>query len=217
MDLAIFDLDNTLLCGDSDYLWGHFLVKKQLVDSSYYEEKNQFFYDEYKKGRLVIEDFLAFSLKPLSEIPKAQLDQLHQEFMQTEIIPIITDKAKHLVAKHRDQGDYLLIITATNQFVTEPIAEFFGMNHIIATVPEFKEGQYTGKVFGEPSFQEGKIRRLYDWLETQEIDFEKRYFYSDSINDLPLLEHVDEPIAVDPDEKLNAIAKEKGWEILSLR
>lgn len=217
MNLAIFDLDNTLLSGDSDYLWGMFLVKKNLVDQQVYEERNQFFYDEYKKGRLNIFEFLQFSLKPLSEIEPKRLEELHAEFMQTEIIPIITSKAKQLVEKHRQNGDYLLIITATNLFVTAPIASYFGMDHIIATNPEKIDGKYTGKVEGIPSFQEGKVKRFEKWLREQDFAVKESYFYSDSFNDLPLLKQVDRAIAVDPDERLTAYANEKQWEIISLR
>jgi len=217
MNLAIFDLDNTLLNGDSDYLWGMFLVKKNLVDQAFYEERNQYFYDEYKAGRLNINEFLAFSLKPLADIEPARLVELHKEFMQTEIIPIITPQAKALVEKHRQAGDYLLIITATNLFVTEPIAQYFSMDHIIATEPEKINGKYTGNVKGIPSFQEGKVTRFETWLKEQQFNIRESYFYSDSFNDIPLLNQVNYPIAVDPDERLLAHAKENQWEVISLR
>jgi HAD superfamily hydrolase (TIGR01490 family) len=218
LNLAIFDLDNTLLSDDSDFLWGQFLVKKDLVDADYYSAKNQYFYDQYKAGNLDIDEFLSFSLKPLSDLKASQLEVLHQEFMKTEIIPIITDQAKALVGSHRKNGDYLLIITATNLFVTQPIAKYLDMDDIIATIPQKQDGEYTGKVSGLPSFQEGKITRLEQWLEKHpQLSLENSYFYSDSINDFPLLEKVTFPIAVDPDDKLKQIADDKGWEIISLR
>ncbi|MFK5986492.1 MAG: HAD family hydrolase [Pseudomonadota bacterium] len=218
MNLAIFDLDNTLLADDSDFLWGQFLVKKNLVDGEYYALKNHFFYDEYKKGKLNINEFLQFSLKPLAELGFTQLQSLHKEFMHTEIIPIITDQAKQKVKQHKEQGDYLLIISATNLFVTEPIAKYLGMDDIIATTPEKINGEYTGKVAGIPSFQEGKIIRLQQWLEAHpELSLIDSYFYSDSINDLPLLEQVTYPIVVDPDDKLKQQAESRNWEIISLR
>lgn len=217
MNLAIFDLDNTLLNGDSDFLWGQFLVKKKLVDEQYYSSKNQYFYDQYKAGSLDINEFLSFSLKPLAELKMKQLTRLHQEFMKTEIIPIITDKAKLLIKKHRENGDYLLIITATNLFVTQPISEYLSMDDIIATIPQIQDGEYTGQVYAEPSFQQGKITRLEKWLaENPGLSLQNSYFYSDSINDLPLLEKVTFPIAVDPDERLQQVAKTNDWEIISL-
>jgi HAD superfamily hydrolase (TIGR01490 family) len=222
LNLTIFDLDNTLLADDSDFLWGQFLVKNNWVDADYYAVKNQHFYDQYKEGCLNINEFLEFSLKPLSEHKSEQLDRLHQEFMSSEIIPIITDKAKQLIKQHRDKGDYLLIVTATNLFVTQPIAEYLGMDDIIATVPEKIDGEYTGKVSGIPSFQEGKVKRLEQWLENHtELSLNNvlnnSYFYSDSINDLPLLEKVTNPVAVDPDDKLKQQALNNGWRIISLR
>ncbi len=218
MALAIFDLDNTLLAGDSDYLWGQFLVKNGKVDAQYYAEKNQFFYEQYQQGRLIIEDFLAFSLYPLSQIDMAELKKLHQAFMQQEIIPIITDKSRQLLQKHRSQGDYLLIITATNLFITEPIARYLQVDDIIATNPEIVDGQFTGKVAGLPSYQQGKITRLQQWLQQHpQLNLQNSYFYSDSINDLPLLERVTHPVVVDPDEKLAEHARQKNWPVISLR
>lgn len=214
--LALFDLDNTLLSHDSDFLWGQFLAQNNYVDAKHYEQKNQFFYDEYKKGTLNIHEFLEFSLKPLAEIPIEQLKQLHLEFMQQEIIPYIGDKAKQLVKQHRDAGDYLLMITATNLFVTKPIAQYLTMDDIIATIPEYIDGQYTGKVSGIPSFQQGKVDRLNSWLELHpDIQLNNSIFYSDSYNDLPLLQVVDNPVAVNPDEHLNEYANTHGWKVLS--
>ncbi len=222
MNLAIFDLDNTLIAGDSDYLWGQFLVDKKLVDGEVYERENQRFYDEYKAGTLDIFEFLQFSLAPLSQHSIDELNTLHKEFMQTRINSIWLPKAEALLEKHRKNNDYLLIITATNHFVTAPIAQKLGVDDIIATMPEKIDNHYTGKVSGIPCFQEGKVTRLEQWLEQKnqerrEFNLQESYFYSDSFNDLPLLQKVGHPIAVDPDEKLRNYAQQQGWPVISLR
>lgn len=217
MALALFDLDNTLLAGDSDYLWGRFLVEQKLVDEEHYDKENKRFLELYQQGNLNIYEFAQFAFKPLAENSLETLKTLHQKFMGEKIIPIITEKARALVEKHRAEGDTLIIITATNSFVTGPIAKEFGVKHLIATEPEIIEGRYTGKIAGTPCFKEGKIDRLQEWLLSQNIDFEDCVFYSDSNNDLPLLLRVKHPVAVDPDEKLAAIAKENNWPIISLR
>ena len=217
MALALFDLDNTLLADDSDFLWGCFLVDKGLVDKTTYDETNKRFYDDYKKGTLDILEFLAFSLKPLTQIPTEKLTGLHKEFMQKHIIPVMTQKGMAQIQQHRDKGDITVIITATNRFVTAPIAEAFKVDDLIATDPEIIDGRYTGKVAGTPCFQEGKIVRLNQWLENTSHDLENSTFYSDSHNDLALLEIVTRPIAVDPDDQLKATALTKNWEIRSFR
>ena len=217
MALALFDLDNTLLADDSDFLWGCFLVDNGLVDKATYDAANQRFYDEYKKGTLDIFEFLAFSLKPLTQFSPEKLAELHQAFMQKHILPAMTEKGLAQVQQHRDKGDLTLIITATNSFVTGPIAKAFKVDELIATEPEIIDGKYTGKVAGTPCFQEGKITRLKQWLENTSHDLENSTFYSDSHNDLALLEIVTTPIAVDPDEQLKATALERGWEIRSFR
>ena len=217
MPLALFDLDNTLLAGDSDYLWGCFLVDKGLVDGELYEQANERFYREYTEGRLDIHEFLNFALQPLAENDTAVLESLHREFMENHIRPIMTRRGTHLIEEHSRKGDHTVIITATNSFVTGPIAEAFGVNALIATEPEIIDGQYTGRVKGIPCFQHGKIEKLHDWLAATGIDFDGSWFYSDSHNDLPLLEEVAHPIAVDPDEQLRAIATERGWRITSFR
>ncbi len=217
MNLAIFDLDNTLIGGDSDYLWGQFLVEKALVDPVFYEQENQRFYDEYKAGTLNIFDFLKFSLAPLSQHSLETLSELHQEFMQNKINSIWLPKAEELLNKHRQNNDYLLIITATNHFVTAPIAKKLGVDDIIATLPEQKNNQYTGNVTGIPCFQEGKVERLSMWLKENNFSLHDSHFYSDSINDLPLLLKVTHPVAVDPDEKLSNYAAEHNWPAISLR
>lgn len=217
MNLAIFDLDNTLLGGDSDYLWGKFLVEKALVDPVLYERENQRFYDEYKAGTLDIYNFLEFSLAPLSKHSLETLSELHHEFMQSKINSIWLKKAEILINKHRKNNDFLLIITATNHFVTAPIAKKLGVDDIIATMPEQKNNRYTGKVSGTPCFQDGKVKRLSEWLQKNNYSLEGSHFYSDSINDLPLLLKVTHPIAVDPDEQLKKYADEHDWPIISLR
>lgn len=217
MNLAIFDLDNTLLAGDSDYLWGQYLVEKALVDPVIYEQENQRFYDEYKAGTLDIYEFLEFSLAPLSQHSIAELTQWHNEFMQEKINSIWLPEAEKLLARHRQNNDFLLIITATNYFVTAPIAEKLGVDDIIATMPELKDNAYTGKVAGTPCFQDGKVERLSEWLKNSDYSLENSYFYSDSMNDLPLLLQVTHPVAVDPDDKLKSYAIEHHWPVISLR
>lgn len=217
MALAIFDLDNTLLAGDSDYLWGQFLIKNGVVDKDHYEKENQRFYDEYKAGTLDIYEFLAFSLKPLSENETDKLRQLRQTFIEQEIQKILLPKAFDLIKSHADKNDTLLIITATNRFVTEPIAKLLGIKHLLATDPEVKNGRYTGEVAGTPCFQDGKVKRLEAWLKTEKVDMAGSWFYSDSHNDLPLLKQVTNPVAVDADEQLTAYAKAQNWPIITLR
>jgi len=215
--LAIFDLDNTLLGGDSDYLWGEFLVEQGIVEREYYARENQRFYDEYRSGTLDIHEFMAFSLQPLSQHSVVELNALRAGFIEEKIIPVMLPAAQTLLHKHRQQGDYLLIITATNHFVTEPIATMLGVDDILATDPEICGGQYTGKVEGIPCFREGKVVRLEAWLDSSDRTLTRSWFYSDSHNDLPLLELVTYPVAVDPDEMLARHAELKGWPIVSLR
>ena len=217
MSLAIFDLDNTLLAGDSDYLWGRFLVERGLVDAERYERENQRFMDEYNAGTLDILEFLEFSLRPLAEIPPQRLAELHRQFMAEKIEPIILPRGRALIERHRASGDTPLIVTATNSFVTRPIAEALGIEHLIATEPERIDGRYTGRVAGTPSFREGKVTRLREWLSEHGENLADSSFYSDSHNDLPLLEMVERPVAVDPDDTLADHARARGWPIISLR
>jgi HAD superfamily hydrolase (TIGR01490 family) len=217
MSLAIFDLDNTLLAGDSDYLWGLFLARRGAVDRQHYERENERFYREYREGSLDIREFLAFSLAPLAQHDPGQLSAWRETFVEQQIEPIITPQARELVERHRRAGDTLMIITATNAFVTAPIAERFGVPHLIATEPERIDGRYTGRVAGTPSFREGKVARLSEWLSEHGETLENSWFYSDSHNDLPLLEQVTHPVAVDPDVQLAATADARGWPTLSLR
>lgn len=215
--LALFDLDNTLLDGDSDYLWGCFLVDKGLVDKTLYEEANQRFYADYRNGALDIHEFLDFALRPLANNDASKLRSFHSEFMQTHIKPIMKPAGIDLIRQHRDQSHLPVIITATNSFVTRPIADAFGIDDLIATEPEIVGGQYSGKVSGTPCFQQGKITKLKEWLETRDMNLEGSWFYSDSHNDLPLLEQVTHPVAVDADETLEDTAKNRGWKIISLK
>lgn len=216
VNLAIFDLDNTLLNGDSDYAWGQFLIEKKVVDGEEYERKNRRYYEDYKGGKLDIFKFLAFSLAPLSQHDPATLDRWHREFMETKVRPMITPAARQLVEKHRQAGDTLAIITATNRFVTAPIAREFGIEHLIATDPETRNGRYTGGVSGTPCYREGKVERFKQWLAAHPRARGETWFYSDSHNDLPLLERVDHPVAVNPDETLRQYALSNHWPILDL-
>jgi HAD superfamily hydrolase (TIGR01490 family) len=220
LQLALFDLDNTLLAGDSDFEWGQFLIGEGVLDRELHLARNVQFYEDYKAGTLDIHAFLDFQLKPLSTHPRSQLDAWHALYMERKVRPMMTDKARQLVEKHRENGDLMVIITATNSFVTRPIASEFGIEHLIATEPEVIGGQFTGRVDGVPSFKEGKITRLNQWLESrgQSLqDFESSWFYSDSHNDLPLMKLVDHPVAVDADPQLREYAVANGWPVISLR
>jgi len=216
MTLALFDLDNTLLSCDSDYEWGSFLVRKNLVDKVSYDTANLKFFNQYKQGTLDIYEFSAFSFKPLSEHSLKELQILHDEFMQTVIRPRMGNKARALINSHKQQGHTLLVITATNSFITRPIVQAFGIDILLATDPKIKDGRYTTEIEGTPCFQQGKVTRLEQWLRQNNESLEGSYFYSDSYNDLPLMEQVEHVIAVDPDEKLAAIAGQRGWKIISL-
>lgn len=220
MNLALFDLDNTLLNGDSDFEWSQFLIRIGVLDRELFEAKNLAFYEHYKAGTLNIQEFLDFQLKPLSRHARKTLDEWHQQFMREQALGMITQSARDLVNRHLADGDVCVIITATNSFVTAPIAREFGIEHLIATEPEHKEGEFTGNVSGVPSFREGKIIRLDSWLAERGwtlAGFANSTFYSDSLNDLPLLCKVKTPIAVNPDDTLRAHAEQQGWPIISLR
>lgn len=217
MPLALFDLDNTLLAADSDYLWGCFLVEQALVDAEAYRIANERFYEEYRQGTLDINEFLRFSLKPLTQHPVEKLQALHREFMEKHIVPVMTKTGQRQIQQHKDRGDTVIIITATNSFITKPIADAFAADALIATEPEKVNGRYTGEVAGVPCFQEGKITRLEAWLDGSEHTLEDSWFYSDSHNDIPLLKKVTFPVAVDPDAELQKVAKENGWMIKSFR
>jgi len=217
LSIALFDLDNTLIGGDSDYLWGRFLIERGIVDADYYEHENQRFYDRYKVGELDIYEFLRFQLKPLADHDVETLNQWRSEYIEKYITPVLLPKARTLIAEHRARGDTPIIITATNRFITGPIAELYGVDALIATEPEMKAGRYTGNVHDIPCFQEGKVTRLGAWLDASGETLEASWFYSDSHNDLPLLDKVTHPVAVNPDEILQRHAEQQGWRIISLR
>lgn len=217
MALAIFDLDNTLLAGDSDYEWGQFLVRKGLVDQHIYEKANRKFYQQYKEGVLDIFEFSRFAFKPLEQHPLEKLLQWRQEFLEEIITPLMLEKSRALIQKHKDKGDTLLVITATNSFITSPIVKAFGIPHLLATDPLQSESGFKAEIDGTPCFQEGKVIRLKEWMNQYNTNLQGSTFYSDSHNDLPLLEMVDTPVAVDPDDKLATVAHERGWDIISLR
>lgn len=217
MSLAIFDLDNTLIAGDSDHSWGEFLVEKQLVDVVAYRIQNDLFYEQYKEGTLDILAYQRFALAPLSRFSLQELSDLHDEFLAKYIQPLMLPKAQALLQQHREQGDFLLIITATNSFITHPIARLLDVDDILATDGEIVDGRYTGEIVGTACFQGGKVTRLNEWLASNNFSLSDSYFYSDSINDLPLLEQVTNPVAVDPDDRLRKIAEERQWPVMSLR
>lgn len=219
MDLVLFDLDNTLLAGDSDFEWAQFLISKGVVDPEVHEARNKVFYEQYKAGTLDIFEFLEFQLAPLARHSREELDAWHAEYMRERIRPMIRDAARQLVNKHLAGDAVVAIVTATNSFVTGPIAREFGIPHLIGTIPAHENGQFTGKPRGMPSFKAGKITRVEEWLESIGMywgSFDDTWFYSDSLNDLPLLKLVSHPVAVDPDDTLRAHAEQAGWPVLAL-
>jgi len=219
LKLFLYDLDNTLLDGDSDYEWAQFLIEQGVLERASYEQRNQEFFDQYKAGRLDIYAFLDFQLAPLARYPRAQLDAWHALFMAQKILPIIPAAARRLVSGSLQAGHLCAIVTATNSFITAPIAREFGVAHLVATEPEEIAGRFTGKVSGTPCFREGKVTRVEQWLAAQRRswdDFSETRFYSDSHNDLPLLERVTHPVAVSPDHPLRHAALARGWEVITL-
>jgi len=217
MALAIFDLDHTLLNGDSDYLWGEYMVANQIVDKNEYQAKNKAFLRAYQRGQLDNDEYLQFALKPLTRHSLESLYNWRSDYVKNWIEPVIATGAAALLRQHREQGDTLMIVSATNLFITEPIAELLGIQHILSTEPEIVDKRYTGRYLGTPTYKEGKVVALKAWLEDSDHRLEDSYFYTDSINDLSLLEQVSTPIAVNPDEELAVIAEERGWQILDLR
>jgi HAD superfamily hydrolase (TIGR01490 family) len=218
--LCLFDLDNTLLAGDSDYEWGQFLVDRGVLRRDEYEAQNAGFLEQYKAGTLDIHEFLGFALRPLAAHTAGELERWHAEFMRNRIAPMIGTPARALVKRHLDAGDLCAVVTATNSFVTAPIAREFGVPHLVATEPERIDGRFTGRVAGTPCFRNGKIERVQAWLASlgRRLEgFAESSFYSDSHNDLPLLERVTRPVAVDPDPTLAAEARLRGWQVISLR
>ena len=217
MALAIFDLDNTLISGDSDHSWGEFLVSEHRVDPQQFKKTNDQFYADYVAGSLDIFAYLEFSLQPLTEMSLSELAELHQRFMQQVIAPMQLPRAQALLQQHRDAGDRLLIITSTNRFIVEPICHSLGVTELLATDAEIVEGRYSGKIEGTPTYKEGKVIRLNAWLKEHNETLEGSWFYSDSINDLPLLLEVEHAVAVDPCPALREAAEAKNWQIISLR
>lgn len=220
MDLVLFDLDNTLLSGDSDFEWAQFLIGKGVLDAELHEARNLEFYQQYRAGTLDIHAFLDFQLMPLSRHARRELDAWHGEFMAERIRPLIGAQARALVDQHLCSGALTAIVTATNSFVTGPIAREFGIAHLIATIPAQQGGVFTGKARGTPAFRDGKIERVEAWMESLGCwwgSFARSYFFSDSLNDLPLLSKVSHPVAVDPDDTLRSHATAHGWPVISLR
>ncbi|HKJ51481.1 MAG TPA: HAD family hydrolase [Gammaproteobacteria bacterium] len=217
MTLAIFDLDHTLLNGDSDYLWGEYMVENGIVDEQEYRQRNLVFYEDYQRGKLDNDTYLAFALEPLTRYSIAQLHAWRSDFVESWIRPIIVEGAENLLSQHRDRGHELLIISATNLFVTEPIAALLGVPTILSTEPEIVDNRYTGRYLGTPTYQRGKVAVLGQWLDKSGKNLLGSYFYSDSINDLALLEQVDNPIVVHPDDELKAIAESRNWKIIDLK
>jgi HAD superfamily hydrolase (TIGR01490 family) len=219
MNLVLFDLDNTLIAGDSDVAWTQYLIEKNVLDASAQETRNLAFYEQYKAGTLDIYEFLEFQLAPFTQYPREQLDAWRNEFMARHIRPMISPAARALVAGHLQEDALVALVTATNSFITWPIAREFGIAHLIATSPAQENGVFTGKPRGIPAFKVGKIARVETWLESIGLNFkcfDQSWFFSDSHNDLPLLQQVTHPVAVDPDDILRAVAREHGWQILTL-
>ncbi len=215
--LAIFDLDETLISLDSDHEWGQFLARKGLIEVEGHNRLNDQFYDQYKQGTLDIDAYLKFAGSFLSRFSIADLHSYRKEFMETVIKPSILPLGQQLIASHREAGDFPLVITSTMEFITAPIVQSLGISTLIAPGLEIMNNRYTGNTVGIPSFAEGKVTRLNLWLEGRGMILDGSFFYSDSHNDLPLLELVDHPVAVDPDDILLAKAKNRQWQILSLR
>lgn len=217
--LALFDLDNTLLAGDSDHAWGEFLIARHVVEATSHRAENDRYYEQYKQGKLDIQGYVRFTLLPILNMSESERLALHTDFMRHAITPLFLPKADALVEKHRKDGDMTVIITATNEFITSPIARRFQVDHLIATELEVKNDKFTGEIAGTPCYQHGKVEKLEKWLATQSatLTLKDAVFYSDSINDLPLLERVAQPVVVDPDPRLHREATQRGWQIISLR
>jgi HAD superfamily hydrolase (TIGR01490 family) len=217
MPLAIFDLDETLIAADSDHEWGQFVIDRGLVNSDEHKYMNDNFYTQYKAGELNIDEYLKFSCSVLAQHSMDELLKHRSAFVRERILPTVLAKGVALVEQHRNKGDTLLVITSTIEFVTRPIVDHFGIDTLIAPIPEIIGHQYTGNIVGVPSFKEGKVTRLRQWLENHEHSLDGSYFYSDSHNDLPLLRIVSHPVAVDPDPVLQVEAEANQWQVISLR
>lgn len=220
MRLALFDLDHTLIPLDSDHAWGEFTVRLGWRDPEAFRRANDGYYAAYKDGTLDIHDYVRFAIDAVRERGLAEGRRAHERFMAEVIRPAITDGARDLVRRHQETGDTVIIVTATNGFVTRPIAQAFGVEHLIAIDLETDvRGEYTGAIAGVPSFREGKVERVEQWLADRGLrwsDLAHSTFYSDSMNDLPLLEKVHEPVATNPDQRLATLAQQRGWRILNL-
>ncbi|MCP4187293.1 MAG: HAD family hydrolase [Gammaproteobacteria bacterium] len=217
MALAIFDLDHTLLNGDSDYLWGEYMVANKIVDRSEYQRINQSFLEDYHRGELDNDKYLQFALHPLTLHPLEKLHAWREDYVENWIKPIIASGTSDLLEKHRQQGDTLIIISATNFFITKPIADLLNIPNLLSTRPELIDNRFTGNYIGIPTFKEGKVTVLNEWLKNSSHSLNNSYFYSDSINDLPLLQQVSHPVAVNPDDSLTEIALQNQWPVLDLR
>jgi len=217
MTLAIFDLDNTLIAGDSDHLWGEYMIANGIVDESAFRQRNDLFYEDYKCGQLDNDVYLKFALEPLTHYSIEELYRWRQDFVETWIKPIIAPGAADILEKHRSQQHQLLIVSATHLFITQPIAAVLGVPTVLSTEPEIVDKRYTGRFLGTATYKEGKVTALQEWLLKSGHNLEGSYFYSDSITDITLLERVDNPIAVNPEDKLKSIATQRDWQILDLR
>ena len=217
MTLAIFDLDNTLIAGDSDHLWGEFLCDRGIVDSVHFRARNAAFYADYQRGDLDIEAYVAFALEPLAGRSVQSMAELQREFLHQHIQPLMLPAAEALLAAHRARGHRCLIITATNEYVTRPIAARLGVQELLGCGVEVVDGVFTGRPSGTLTYREGKVKRLQEWLSEEREALDGAWFYSDSHNDLPLLERVDNPVLVDPDPTLASVGRERGWPRITLR
>jgi HAD superfamily hydrolase (TIGR01490 family) len=220
MNLCLFDLDDTLIPLDSDHAWGQFMVRQGWVDADVFARENDVFFSHYKAGTLDIHAYIAFATAPWRSRPANEQQAAQQRFMQEVIEPVLRPSARELVHHHQQQGDLVAIATATNEFVTAPIAQAFGVPHLLAVrLEKDPGGNITGRIDGVPSFREGKTVRTHEWLGSlghRLQDFERISVYSDSANDLPLLELATDPVATNPSPPLEAIARERGWRILRL-
>jgi len=216
MTLAIFDLDHTLINGDSDHLWGEYMVENGIVDKQAYRQRNDAFYQDYQRGTLDNDRYLAFALEPLTHYNIEELHAWRADYVEKRIRPLIAPGTTRLLDEHRGKNHQLMIISATNLFVCEPIADMLGVTTVLATKPEIIANRYTGRFLGTPTYQQGKVTALNEWIADNNSDLAGAYFYSDSLNDLALLEQVDNPVTVNPDDDLRVIAEERDWKIIDL-
>ena len=218
MNIVLFDLDNTLIKGDSDHEWGNFLVENNYVDQKIYKEKNNNFFEQYKNGTLCPKEFALFSYEPLTKYSYEKLLGIREKFFEEKIIPLVLPKALKLVNYHKNNNDILAIVTATNSFISRITADFFNIKHLLASEPEFVNNRFTGNMLGEPCFKDGKVTKVQEWMKVNKLsEFKEIYFYTDSHNDIKLMEFCTRPIAVDPDEILKKTSIDNKWEIISLR